>query len=42
MGRYQTNVMINGELTMNLIHVDFILDMQLTEVQVIQKSKVKN
>ena len=27
MGRYQTNVKINGELTMNLIHVDFILDM---------------
>lgn len=27
MGRYKTDVMINGELIMNLIHVDFILDM---------------
>ena len=41
MGRYQIDVMINGELIMNLIHVDFILDVLLTEVQMIKRVKLK-
>ena len=41
MGRYQIDVMINRELIMNLIHVDFILDVLLTEVQMIKRVKLK-